>query len=267
MRAGTKGGFTLIELLIVAVLGVVIVGATYQMILTSQRAHTIQTAQMQGQRIVRAGMDILFSEIREQSGPEGDILRMGGDRIRVRAMRSFGLVCNVASSGSPIRVKNMGRFFASGDSVVVFADNNPKVGTDDTILSGVVGSASTPLSESCTGADTAQSLAIPDLAAAMGRDTVRLGAPVRAFEVYEYGLYSIDGENYLARQSSSSVEPLVGPLSSNGVSFTYMDAFGNVTTDRTEISQIEVTLRSKSTVSGDRGPVADSLTTVIHLRN
>ncbi len=267
MRTGNRCGFTLVELLIVAVLGVVVVGATYQMILTSQRAYTTQTAQLQGQQTVRAGIDILFAELRELSGPEGDILTMNPDRIEIRAMRAFGLVCDVGSVGSPILVKKIGRYFASGDSIVVFADNDPDLSGDDTILFGNVTSISMALGETCTGTDTAQSLAVPALIAALANDTVRLGAPVRGFTVYTYGLYEVDGDYYLARQSGTTTERLVGPLSPNGVSFTYLDADGNVTTDSRAVSQIEVTLRSRSKVTSNRGPVADSLTTAIYLRN
>ena len=267
MRRGDRGGFTLVELLIAALLGIIVVGATYQMILSSQKAYTIQIAQMQGQQTVRAGIDILFAELRELSGPEGDILTMGSDRIEVRAMGAFGLVCDVSPTGSPIRVKKIGRYFASGDSIVVFADNDPGVSSDDTILSGAVASIIVAATETCTGTDTAQSLAVPALVTALAHDTVRLGAPVRGFTIYTYGLYSVDGDYYLARQSGTTREPLVGPLSPNGVSFTYMDSDGNVTTNPRAVSQIEVTLRSRSNVMNERRPVADSLTTAIHLRN
>jgi prepilin-type N-terminal cleavage/methylation domain-containing protein len=265
MKMGDKGGFTLVEILIVAVLGLVVVGATYQMILTSQEAYTVQIAQMQGQQTVRAGIDILSVELRELSAVEGDILTMNPDKVEVRAMRSFGLVCNTNASGSPILVKKMGRYFANGDSIFVFTDNDPDISSDDTILSGVVTGIS--LGQTCTGADTAQSLMVPDLATALANDTVRLGAPVRGFTTYTYGLYLRTGEYYLARESGGTTEPLVGPLSPNGVSFTYMDSNGVVTTDPTAVSQIEVTLRSRSNVTNERGPVTDSLTTTIYLRN
>jgi len=265
MKRGDKGGFTLVEILIVAVLGLVVVGATYQMILTSQEAYTVQIAQMQGQQTVRGGIDILSVELRELSAVEGDILTMDPDKVKIRAMRSFGLVCNTNASGSPILVKKIGRYFTTGDSIVVFADNDPDVSWDDTILAGAV--TGTSMGQTCTGTDTAQSLVVPDLAAALANDTVRLGAPVRGFTVYTYGLYLRDGEYYLARQSGWMMEPLVGPLSPNGVSFTYMDSDGVVTTDPTAVSQIEVTLRSRSKVTNERGPVTDSLTTTIYLRN
>ena len=61
MKTGDRRGFTLVELMIVAVVGAMVVGATYQIMLSSQRALTIQTAQVQGQQTVRAGLDILFA--------------------------------------------------------------------------------------------------------------------------------------------------------------------------------------------------------------
>ncbi len=148
---------------------------------------------------------------------------------------------------------------------MVLADNDPDESSDDTILSGAVSNVDT--TRTCSGADTAQLLVVPDLVAALANDTVRLGAPVRAFKIYTYGLFLRDGDYYLARRSGVITEPLVGPLSPNGVSFTYMDSDGVVTTDPTAVSQIEVTLRSSSNVTNERGPVTDSLTTTIYLRN
>ena len=266
MKTRNRRGFTLVELMIVAVVGAMVVGATYQILLSSQRAYMIQSAQIQGRQTVRAGLDILFAELRELSRAEGDILTMGSDRIEFRAMRAFGLVCDVALSGSPMRVQKIGRFFASGDSIMVFADNRVEIASDDTILSGVVvGIDST---QTCSGADTAQSLTVPAMVSAFATDTVRIGAPVRAFTIYTYGLYSWDGDYYLARKSGVTTTPLVGPLSSNGVSFIYLDSFGNVTTNPRAVSQIEVTLRSDSEVLDPQGrPVTDSLTTAIYLRN
>jgi prepilin-type N-terminal cleavage/methylation domain-containing protein len=267
VRTGeNRRGFTLVELMIVAVLGAIVVGATYEIMLSSQRAHTIQTAQIQGQQTVRAGLDILFSELREISPSEGDILTMGSDQIEIRAMRAFGLVCGVSATGSPLRVKKIGRFFEDGDSIVVFADNDPDIASDDTILFGAVSSLDS--TDTCSGADAAQSITVPALAlAALANDTVRLGAPVRGFSVYTYGLFMVDGEYYLGRESGVTAAPLVGPLAPNGVSFIYMDELGDVTADPLAVAQIEVTLLSRSRVVNQRGPVADSLTTVIYLRN
>lgn len=266
MKTQDRRGFTIIEMMIVAVVGAMVVGSTYQILLTSQRALTVQTAQIQGQQTVRAGLDILFSELREISRSEGDILTMGPDRIEIRAMRAFGLVCGTDATGSPVRVQKIGRFFEDGDSVMVFADNDPDIASDDTILAGAVGSIDT--TQTCSGGEAAQSLTVSALAAALVNDTVRLGAPVRAFAIHTYGLYSVNGEDYLARESGVTTAPLVGPLAPNGVSFIYLDSLGTVTTNPRAVSRIEVTLRSKSNVVNQRGlPVGDSLSTAIYLRN
>ena len=93
-------------------------------------------------------------------------------------MRAFGLVCGVDPSGSPVRVQKIGRFFVAGDSVMVFADNDPDIASDDTILSGVVDS-NVDTTQTCSGADTAQSLTVGALATALANDTVRIGATGR----------------------------------------------------------------------------------------
>ncbi len=92
MKRSDQRGFSLVELMIVAVVGAIVIGATYQIMLSSQRALTMQSAQVQGRQTVRAGLDILFAELRELSRAEGDILTMGSDKIEFRAMRAFGLV-------------------------------------------------------------------------------------------------------------------------------------------------------------------------------
>ena len=56
MKGGDRRGFTLVELMIVAVVGAMLVGSTYQILLSSQRALTIQTAQIQGQQTVSSAI-------------------------------------------------------------------------------------------------------------------------------------------------------------------------------------------------------------------
>ena len=50
MTRRDRSGFTLVELLHVAVLGVILVGDTCEIILTSQKAYTVQSAQVHGQQ-------------------------------------------------------------------------------------------------------------------------------------------------------------------------------------------------------------------------
>jgi hypothetical protein len=177
-------------------------------------------------------------------------------------------VCSTDYTTSPpeLTVFRVGPWFEAGDSVVVYADNNPDITRDDEWLHRSVQAVDT--SAHC-GMSQAQDMAIPYLATT--GDTVRVGAPVRAFNEFTYGLYQIGGEWYLGRRARGTFNPnpLVGPLlESQGVAFRYLDSMGAVTTVDTLVSQIELTLRYRATVRDARGNlVSDSLVTRIHPRN
>lgn len=266
MNTQDRRGFTLIELLIVSVLGAFLVAITYQVLITNQRTYTLQNAQTQSQQDIRAGMNVLFGELRELSMLESDILAMTPTRVAIRAGRTFGLVCAVDPAGSPVRVKRMGKWFDTGDSIFVVAENDTLRSRDDTILSGLVTAVDT--TQTCSGTDEAQLVTVPALIPALAADTVRPGAPMRAYTTYVYGMYALGGQNFFARASTSTIDPLVGPLPEAGVRFVYLDSLGVVTTNRAAVAQIEVTIRTISEVTDDAGDfVRDSLTTRIHLRN
>jgi prepilin-type N-terminal cleavage/methylation domain-containing protein len=266
-----RSGFTIVELLVVAVLGSLVVAATYQVLLTNQRTYTAQNAQIQGQQTVRAGLDVLFGELRELSRTGSDIQAFGGDSLKVRAMRKFGLACGVNIGAGTIDVRKYGTWIEVGDSVVIYAENTTASAADDRWIKGRVSGRDTTVI--CNGV-AAQRLTVPSItSAASGSpvDTVRVGASLRTYTHYTYGLYTIDGEPYLGRKDSGSTTAvaLVGPLkSSDGLAFRYLDTLNAVTTTLAQIAQIEVTLRTSTTVRGPNGGfVADSVKTRITLRN
>ena len=115
---------------------------------------------------------------------------MGPDRIEIRAMRAFGLVCGTSPTGSPVRVQKVGRFFEDGDSVMVFADNDPDISRDDTIIPGVVGSIDK--TQTCPGGDVAQSLTVPALTAALVNDTCATRCSGQ--RVHDLHLWIVHGE-------------------------------------------------------------------------
>lgn len=264
-----SNGFTLVELLIVAVVGSLVVAATYQVLLVNQRTYTAQTAQIQGQQTVRAGMEVLFGELREVS-TDGDILGFGSDSLRVRVMRRFGLVCSVGLASSHVDVLKVGQWFETTDQIVILAENNVNTPADDRWLRGTIASRDT--TQACTG-QRAQRLVVGAIAAAAAGsppDTVRVGAPVRSYTEYTYGLYTIDGEQYLGRRApGQGPQPLVGPLRpTNGLQFVYYDTLGAVATTAADIAQVQVTLRTLSDVSGPDGTLlADSISTRVYVRN
>ncbi len=273
MSARCRRGFTLVELLVVVVLGGVLMLATYEVLITNSRTYAVNNAHIQGQQMLRAGVDVLFGELREISTQAGDLVEMGADSLRIRAQRDFGLTCAVDYTTSPPRltVLRVGPSFSTGDSVFVFHDNDPERAADDVWHVGTI-SAVDPTA-SCNGSP-AQTLSLPfvgSAAAAVSPDTVRVGAPVRGFDIYTYGLYEIEGVPYLGRRRSTAPAPdqLVGPLvPAHGVSFRYLDDMGAVTAVDTDVSQIEITLRYQSMVRNVRNElVTDSMVVRVYPRN
>jgi len=273
MKYRKRRGFTLVELLVVIVLATFMVLTIYQVLIANSRTYAVNNAQIQGQQMLRAGMDVLFGELREISTPGGDLLDMKDHHLVIRAQRAFGLVCTADYSVSPPKLTlfRVGPAFQPNDSIFLFLDNNPNLGSDDRWVGGITTAVdSTTL---CNG-NPGQTLTVPfvgTLAAAASPDSVRVGAPARAFDVYTYGLFEIDGEPYLGRQlkGAAAPDPLVGPLlATNGVTFRYLDSLGAVTTADTLVSQIEVILRYRSKVrTFGNALVADSILARVYPRN
>jgi len=273
MRARARTGFTLVELLVGVVLGSFLILVTYQVLTTNSRIYAVSNAQIQGRQMLRAGMDVLFGELREISSESGDLVGMQDDELTIRAQRAFGLVCAVDYTVSPptLAVFSQGPDFEAGDSVFVFHDNEPESALDDEWFVGV---ATAVNATTTCGSSPGQTLTVPMVgatAAATPPDSVRNGAPVRGFDIFTYGQYEIEGEPYLGRQlrGASSPDPLVGPLQeSGGVAFRYLDAMGAVTTVDSLVAQIEVTLRYRSEVLDFGGElVSDSILVRVYLRN
>lgn len=267
-----RNGFTLIEILIVAVLGMVLMGSVYQVLITNQRVYAVQQEQIQGHQTVRTGVDVLFSELREISPRGDDILGMDSDTLAVRVMRSFGHVCHIDALTRRLTVRTYGRQFSASDSMFVFADWNPDISSDDTWIAGSptgVASGACPSPPYPVSADD-QYVFIPDATDVAGINPITLGAPVRQYTRFTYGLFEIGGAWYLGRRAPGAApQELVGPVRRDGgVVFEYRNALGNVTLDPRAVTQVRVTIATASAARGSGGqPVADELVSTIYLRN
>lgn len=262
-----RRGFTLTELIIVAVLGSLLVMVTLQVLITNQRTYTAQNAQIQGQQALRAAADVLFSEFREISAQGGDIISMSSSSITVRSMRNFGVACAVSPATPSVTVLKVGNWFAVGDSVFVFADNRENNANDDDWIAARASAVDTT---AACGASPASRITFGGQAAKFAADSVRVGAPVRSYLRYTYGLVTESGQTYLGRTlAGGTAAPMVGPLKpSTGIQFTYLDSLGSVTAVTTNVRQITVRVRTTSEVVNSLGElVSDSLTVRIYTRN
>ena len=91
MTRSAKGGFTLIEILVVAVLGSLLILSAYQVLQVTQQSYTTIHNKVTDQNSLRAGADVLFSELREISPSGGDLLAIDSDDATAEAyMRAAG---------------------------------------------------------------------------------------------------------------------------------------------------------------------------------
>ena len=267
-----RRGFTLVELLVVALLGVVLLLATYEVLVVNQRTYTVQNEQVKAQQSTSAALGILFGELREVSSRGGDILAYGQDGITIRAMRSVGLACQVTLGPTPVvRVWTPYDRFEVGDSVFVFAANVEASSSDDAWIPALVTAADSTVT---CGAQKAMDLTFAGQSAAFAADSVRVGAPMRSFERYRYELSDQDGDGYLVRTAGAGTAvPLVGPLSSGlatppGLELAYFDATGAVAASATDIREIRVIVRTVSAATKRGGAqVGDSITASVYTRN
>lgn len=269
--AGDREGFTLVELLIVTVLGALVLGAMYQVLITNQRTYATQNANVQANQTLRGGMEALFSELREISPQDGDLLSMSATGMRVRASRAPAIVCSIVTGGNnpTVQVKRLGRYL-TGDSARVFIDNDPSLTSDDTWQTVRVQVVDSTGLLACPDGEVAQTVRLQDGFWGPPPDSILPGAPVRNFVRHQYQVGTYDGQTYLTRtDENGDTYPLVGPLNPNNpVTFRYLDGSGAATGTPVNVRQIEVTLRSETNIRNLSGDLQqDSLASRIFTRN
>lgn len=251
-----RRGFTLIEIMMALTMMLIVMGAVYQLILSTQRLSRGQAERVSLQSNVRIGSLVVLSDLRELntvaggSADQNDILAIAATGITYRAMRGIGFICQ-APTATQIRIS---RSSFSGyrdpqadrDSLYVFIDGDPDTESDDAWLPLAITAVST--TTACPGTMGAGiTLSTPNTASLVGLAT---GTPVRFYEVMEIKLHQADGKSWLGARSVSAGEPMqpvLGPLADgDGFLLNYFDAAGGVTADRTAIKSIRVTVRGIS---------------------
>lgn len=283
----TRRGFTLVEMMVALLLSAIVLMAIHQVLLATRRSAQLLAQRMDVQQNVRSAVDYLSGSLRELDATDGDILSLSATSLRFRSMQWSGVLCAdpfllATELKMPIRTAplfGMRGPDATLDSVLVFRDGNIETRMDDSWLLGGIMQVGTGV---CADGSTANLLTVRISAASGGADSalvgVTSGAPVRGFQIEFLSLYArTDGRVWLgqsfANRSTSwtGVQPLIGPLATAGVTFTFFDAAGVPTADRLQVASVGVVVRSESTalarVAGNIDYVRDSLSTHVALRN
>jgi prepilin-type N-terminal cleavage/methylation domain-containing protein len=254
-------GFSLIELLVVIVITGVLMVAVTQVLITQQRGYRQQTAVVNARQSSRTVLDLLAVELRELSAADGDLLIAEEELVQFRAYRKLGIACEV-ELGVSIKVEEFGDVpFENSDFILVYHEES------DGWAAGQVQSAAED-EDGCGRVLNVGSLAASDVA---------LGAPVRGFEEYGYGLFDLEKQWMLGRRNrAGDITALVGPLAppdENGLRFVYYDQAGTElspplsTASRAQVARIEIAVKGKSLGAGTpSGEHLDSLSMQVYLR-
>lgn len=280
-----KSGFTLVELLVAMVLFGVVGTAMYQVLITNQRIYRQQAQRVDVNSNVRAALAMISGELRELNASDAlgsDIISMSATQITYKAVRNLSLLCldpDVAAAQITVF-----RNFTFGlrsldilrDSVVIFADGGPD-DSDDLWLHANASGVTTGLA--CPGGVASTTITLTGISSP-GLDEVLSGAPLRSFEIVQLTLYQDVNSDYWFGTSSynktagvwGSIQPILGPLTANGLQLEYYDATGTVTAIPAAVARISITVTGQSaepvrTPDGSIDYLTVDLVTHVALRN
>ena len=267
----SRRGVTVVELLVaMLVFGVcsLAVVAVMRRTLNGYRATVHSIDRRQNLRIAAA---FLPAELRALDASDGDLVAMQRTAVTIRAPRVFGVLCRdqpagvtgaislVVSEALRYGVRN---FDPDTDSLLILAS-----GAGERWISGGVASLG---SASCADGRPGIRLDVT----LMGTEGFPIGTPVVGFEVVMYRLYrsSEDSRWYVGEQTGASLQPLLGPVTPDGLALTYLDSTGGVTADPAQVRLIDVRVRAATVepirdAAGRLGQPVDSLVTLVALRN
>ncbi len=282
MSVVDRKAFTVVELMVAFLIFGVATTAIVNAFVLHQRTVGAQAMRIGLQQNLRAGMAVLPAELRALDAREGDILKMSATSITIRALRQLAILCQapVLGGASVTLTVRQTPFYGTlfdntKDGVHVFYEGDESTRTDDAWVSGKLTSA--PVTAKCSDGKPAYavsaSLTFGALPAVTGQ--IASGAPVWGHRQTTYGaIQDADGRWYLGmKDSSAAMTPLVGPLAgSNGLTFTYYDGNGVVTTDSSKVARIGIAILGQTATlvrqaNATPAYVVDSLSVAMTLRN
>lgn len=275
MMTTRRSGFTLVELLVVTLLTALVLAGVYQTLIVQEKSFEAAGLVIHDQEALRTAAGILEAELREIGSIGGasiggtDIATAGTGSITFRAQRKIGFICDLSRGEKWVRVWTLSDRFEADDRILVFADGDSLRYTDDQWDSTVVSNAADDSDTACENQWPGMPLQLLKLESA-DLSGVRMGSPIRAYEWVTYSLTKYSSLGWaLSRETAASDRPdyLVGGLAApgEGLRFTYFAPDGSETTDPTNVSRLQFTIRTdpKTNTSVE----AAELTSALYLRN
>ncbi len=274
-------GFTLVELMIAIVITGIVGASIISLLVRSQRLSRTQADRSVMQANIRAGMALISSELREINinATQSDITALSSTSITYRGQRGLGFVCDVAAGYIRIPSATFIGYrapIAGTDALLLFVENDPDNATDDGWTQRAITAVTT---ENCTSGAAGIKLTLgTNLSTTPDTVTmIKVGAPIRTYEVMQIGALVQGGQTWLGARSVSAgqtFQPVLGPLATGGVAFSYRTAAGTAGATALTVRAIQLTLTgiTDNIVAAGAGPNAwaratDQLITTVQLRN
>jgi prepilin-type N-terminal cleavage/methylation domain-containing protein len=273
-----RAGFTLTETLVVVLVGALVMGSIYQMVIMQDRTTREQYARVETAQNARTSLAVMVNDLKEISAADGDIIAADSSDITFRALRKAALSCSKGTNSS-LDVWVLGAPFEAGDSVLVFAEGNVNSTADDQWVRGQL-QAVLP-GALCGGYDPY------GVTIAKMKTLVFTGAPlanvnnrtfVRSFITTRYRTQNNGEWGQLMRTDTAAEQPIIDRLATEtdgGLRLRYFNAAGtqiannNLSTNLNNIMRIQVKVRGKAAATVSRtgeNRFQDSLVTSVYLR-
>jgi prepilin-type N-terminal cleavage/methylation domain-containing protein len=250
--AASRTGFTMIEILVSLVVGLILLGGVYQMMITQGRGFAKEREIIDGRQTARDAAGLLAWDIRHAASGGSPFMVMGTNTVTLRSPQGLGVICAKHATLPRYALwRSAGGIQATAyDSALVYQVDKASW------VALRIASVGTPAAmgvAACAWPGARVPDMVVELTVTAPADTsgIKVGAPFRSFRRVEYAEYTLNGRWWLGRKVSgaSSYEQLTGPLASpslNGLQLAYYDSTGGVTANTTKVASVAVTLRTES---------------------
>ena len=268
-----RHGYSLAETLIAMIVGTLVLASMLGTLIHQQRFYMVATDIAETRKDVALIETVLAPEFLPLNPSAGDIVYAGADSLRMRVYRGVYSVCDkkvMTDVHLTVRPVVPGIPAIGADSALVYSRGTLVSLSDDHWQAVKVNTVS---AGTCPEGDASWSAIVQGLNGVLSQ--IPVGSPVRAFRYASYWIAAEDGywvvksDNLGApRTIGARLMPSSEPKAS-ALRFRYFDAAGNVTTDLSQIVEVEIDVGGKGIAPTYRGggSYSTDTETLLRLRN
>ncbi|HMG96599.1 MAG TPA: prepilin-type N-terminal cleavage/methylation domain-containing protein [Gemmatimonadaceae bacterium] len=248
----SRAGFTMIEIMVSLVVGLIVVGGVYQLMIAQGRGFSKQREVIDGRQTSRDATGLLAWDVRHAASGGSPFAVMGTNTLTLRSPQGLGVIC--------AKHPTMARYalWKTAGTVQATADDSALVYQVDksswiALRIAAVGTPAAMGVAACAWPGARVPDMVVELTVTAPADTsgIKVGAPFRDFRRVEYSEYSLNSRWWLGRKvgGATAYDQLTGPLVSpslNGLQLAYYDSTGAVTANASRVASVAVTLRTES---------------------